>query len=301
MADVHDLNQQFGIRGIAEVVEGEGGLACVKIATQIARGEVYLHGAQVTSWVPEAYADVLFLSWKSRWEQGKAIRGGVPICFPWFGNKADDPKAPAHGFARTRSWNLESIAQSEDAVQVVMSIESDRATKMLWPHEFHALYTITFGTDLKLELQVTNKGETGFTFEEALHTYYKVGNVVQAKVAGLDGVHYLDKTDGNREKQIHDDISISSETDRVFLNTAHDVEIRDNSLRRRTVVSKQHSSSTVVWNPWVEKSRSLSDLADDEWEQFVCVEAGNVGDSAVRLGPGQEHRITAVTNVGPLT
>ena len=301
MADVHDLNQQFGIRGIAEVVEGEGGLACVRVSTPTARGEIYLHGAQVTSWVPAKLEEALFLSRKSRWEQGKAIRGGVPICFPWFGNKANDPKAPAHGFARTRPWKLESVAQDDDAIQLVMSLESNTETRMRWSHDFRALYTVTFGTDLKLELQVTNSGKTEFAFEEALHTYYKVGKVQQVKVAGLEGIHYLDKTDGNREKQAHDDISISSETDRVFLNTAHDVEIRDHSLGRRTVVSKQRSSNTVVWNPWIEKSRSLSDLADDEWEQFVCVEAGNVGESAVRLTPGKKHRITAVTNVEPLT
>ena len=147
---------------------------------------MYLHGAHVTSWKPAAAADeeVLFLSSQSRWEHGHAIRGGVPICFPWFGDKADDPKAPAHGFVRTKAWQLESIAQAGDGVTVSMFTESDEDTKRWWPAEFRLDYRVTFASELKLELVVTNTGNTSLRFEEALHAYHRVGNIVKTEWEG---------------------------------------------------------------------------------------------------------------------
>ena len=140
-----EVNQRHRIPGIAEVVTGNGGLAKVRITSRAATGEIYLHGAHVTSWSPEEAEEALFLSSASKWEDGKAIRGGVPICFPWFGDKADDPSAPAHGFVRTKPWSLESIASAADAVTVSMSTVSDETTKHWWPADFRAVYRASFG------------------------------------------------------------------------------------------------------------------------------------------------------------
>jgi glucose-6-phosphate 1-epimerase len=290
-------DRRFEIPNIAQVVEGNGGLPKVRITSPEGGGEIYLHGAHVTSWKPVGHEEVLFVSSKSRWEQGRAIRGGIPICFPWFGGKADDPEAPAHGFVRTKAWQLESIAQAGGGITVSMVTESDEGTREWWPAEFRLNYRATFGSVLGLELVMTNTGTMPLRFEEALHAYYRVENAEKARVQGLDAVHYFDKTDSNREKAQDGEIAIASETDRVYRNTSGPIEIVDPGLRRRVLVSKENSHTTVVWNPWVEKARSLSDLGDGEWRKMICVEVCNTAAFAVDLGPGQEHTMKALVGV----
>ena len=289
--------RQFEIPDIAQVVEGKGGLPKVRITTPNVIGEIYLHGAHVTSWKPSGAEEMLFLSSQSRREDGRAIRGGIPICFPWFGGKADDPKAPAHGFARTKSWRLEAISRAGNAVTVSMCTESDEATARWWPADYRVVYRATFGRELGLELVVLNTGRTSLRFEEALHTYHRVGNIHEARLRGLDGVHYLDKTDFNRRKLQQGDIAIASETDRVYLDTRDVIGLNDPVLRRATRVMKDNSRTTVIWNPWVEKARELSDLNDNEWPQMLCIETSNVSDFAVDLAPGQEHAMKARVSV----
>ena len=294
LAAIAELDRRFRIPGSARVLEGNGGLAKVAINTRETTGEMYLHGAHVTSWQPRGAEEVLFVSAKSRWEDGRAIRGGVPICFPWFADKADDPGAPAHGFVRTKAWQLESIVEAGNAVTVSMSTESDDNTKRLWPAKFKLLFRATFGSQLNLELVVNNAGTTPLRFEEALHAYFRVGHIEKAQVQGLNAVRYLDKTDSNRKKTQQGSIGIASETDRVYLDTDGPIVLEDLALRRRIHVAKGNSFTTVVWNPWAEKAKALSDFGDDEWMQMVCIETSNV---AVKLFPGQEHRMKAIGRV----
>ena len=281
----------------ASVVKGNGGLQAVRVSCPEAAGEMYLHGAHITSWKPAGRGEVLFLSSRSRWEDGYAIRGGVPICFPWFGGKADDPQAPAHGFVRTKSWQLESIAPVEDGISVSMFTESDEKSKRWWPADFHLAYRVTFAAELILDLVVTNTGRTPLRFEEALHTYHRVENILKTRVAGLDMVQYIDKTDSNHRKIQNGEIAIVSETDRVYLNTSDPIEMEDPELRRRTRVAKENSRTTVIWNPWVQKARSMSDFEDNEWIQMICIETSNVADYAVDLAPGRQHSMKAIVRV----
>lgn len=299
-AAIPELDRRFEIPRVAQVVEGNGGLAKVRITSAEATGEIYLHGAHVTSWKPAGGEEVLFLSSQSRWEDGRAIRGGVPICFPWFGDKANDLKAPAHGFVRTMAWQLESIAQVGSAVTVSMFTESNEGTKKWWPAEFRLVHHATFGSEMSLELVVTNTGRTSLRFEEALHAYHRVGSIEKARVRGLDTVDYLDKTDSNRRKHQDGEIAVVSETDRVYLNTSDPIELEDPVLHRSTRVTKENSHTTVVWNPWVQKAHSLSDLADDEWRQMICIETSNVADFAVDLAPGEQHKMKALVRVTEL-
>ena len=297
MGRIDELNQKLGIPGIAEVVSGNGGLPKVQIASAAATGEIYLHGAQVTSFRPRGADDVFFLSSASLWQDGKAIRGGVPISFPWFADKAGDPTAPAHGFVRTRSWSLDSIATDENRITVAMSSASDESTKSWWPGDFRAIYRASFSTTLELELEVHNTGSASMRFEEALHAYFKVGEVRSARISGLDAVRYLDKTDHYREKIQQGDLEIASETDLVYLDTQTPVDLSDPGLDRRIHVAKQNSRTTVIWNPWTEKARALSDLGTGEWTQLVCIEASNVLASAVEVVPGDLHRMQAAISV----
>ena len=181
-----------------------------------------------------------------------------------------------------------------------MFTESNEDTKRWWPAEFRLVHRATFGSELTLELVVTNTGRTSLRFEEALHAYHRVGNIEKTRVWGLDTVHYLDKTDSNRQKMQQGEIVIVSETDRVYLNTRDAIELTDPVLRRRTRVTKENSRTTVVWNPWVKKAHALSDLADDEWMQMICIESSNVSDFAVDLAPGRQHIMKALVRVADL-
>lgn len=290
VARIQALNDSFGIAGIAQVEPGNGGLPKLQISAASASGEIYLHGAQLTAWRPAGTDEVLFVSARSRWEDGKAIRGGIPVCFPWFRGKADDPKAPTHGFVRTREWQLDSVSHGkDDSVTVQLSTGSDDETRRWWPVDFKAEYRLTIGRELKLEFAVSNTGSSAFQFEEALHTYFRVGDVRRSTVHGLDQVAYLDNRDGNRLKTQTGELKIASQTDNAYLNAAGPVEIIDPELGRRLRTGKEHSESTIVWNPWSDGASALADLGDDEWHQMLCVEGGNIMSSAVRLAPGEKH------------
>ncbi len=181
-----------------------------------------------------------------------------------------------------------------------MFTESDADTKKWWPVDFRLVHRATFGAQLILELALTNTGATALRFEEALHAYFRVGQIDKARVQGLNGVQYLDKTDSNRKKTQQGLIEIVSETDRVYLNTAGPIELEDHSLGRRVAITKEHSLNTVVWNPWIDKAKAMADLGDAEWMQMICIEVSNVADCAVELAPGQQHAMCAIIRVAGL-
>jgi glucose-6-phosphate 1-epimerase len=294
---VAELDRQQGIPGVAKVSEGSGGLTRVQISSAFGNGEVYLHGAHVTSWRPAGHDEVLFISTKCRWEEGQAIRGGIPICFPWFRAKADDPQAPAHGFVRTRTWELESIVENKNGITVTMFTQSDEHSRKWWPGEFRLVHRVTFGPELRLELMCTNTGTTPFRFEEALHTYNRIADIQNVQLQGLDGVSYLDNTDSNKQKTQRGDVTIASTTDRAYRNTQAEVDLLDGNKKRRIRLRKEQSIDTVVWNPWSEGAARIRDLADGEWRQFLCVEGSNIMDAAIHLAAGQQHAMAAVLTV----
>jgi glucose-6-phosphate 1-epimerase len=295
-----ELDRRLGIPGVARVSEGNGALPRVQVAGSLGEGEVYVHGAHVTSWKPAGQDEVLFVSAKSSWEEGRAIRGGIPICFPWFRAKADDSRAPAHGFVRTKMWQIESVVEDASGVTVSMFTGSDEQTQRWWPAEFRLVHRVTFGSELRMELICTNTGTMPLRFEEALHTYNRVGDIQEARVQGLDGVSFLDNTESNKKSVQHGDVAIACQTDSAYLNTQNQVDLVDLGLKRRIRLRKEHSLNIVVWNPWNEGAARLQDLGDREWKQFLCVEASNILDAAVNLEPGQQHRMAAVLTVEKL-
>ena len=287
-----ELDRRFGIAGLAQVLADEAGLPKVCVTTPQCSGEMHLHGAQVTSWKPAGAEEVIFLSSHARWEEGKAIRGGIPICFPWFRAKPDNPHAPAHGFVRTRMWRLESIEHIEDAITVSMSTESDSDSQRWWAAGFRLLQRVIFGSELKLEFTVGNTGASPFRFEEALHAYFRVGDVGRVSIGGLDGVAYLDNTNSNIKKWQRGDVVLSSLTDSAYINTQNPLRLLDPVLNRRIHITKQNSLTTVIWNPWAAGARALPDLGEDEWQQMVCAEASNILEDAVELKPTADHTMT---------
>ncbi len=236
------------------------------------------------------------MSGKSHFAADKPIRGGVPICFPWFGPKKDNATAPAHGFARLKQWGVESTKKTDDGgVQIVLSLSSDDSSRALWPNDFQARYTVSFGEQLRLSLEVRNTGRQPFVFEEALHTYLSVGDIRQVHVEGLSGIDYIDKVQGGR-RMSHgaDPVNFVGETDRIYLKT-HSTCIAHDSVGGRSIsVAKHGSDTTVVWNPWIAKAKAMADFGDDEWPTMLCIETCNVADFAVTLPAGASHTMEAI-------
>jgi len=287
-----EMNEQHGVYGAARVEAGNGGLPRMSIETKLCRAEVYLYGAQVTSWKPAGGDEVIFVSGKSHWERGKAIRGGIPVCFPWFRAKPDDPNAPMHGFVRTKEWKVDSTRrEADDSFSLLLSTQDDEESRRWWPHKFRLEYLIKMGKRLELELKMENRGSSTLHFQEALHTYFKVGDARQARVRGLDGMRYLDNRDDNKEKVQQGDVVLSKMTDNAYLDATGKVEILDAGLGRRLVTEKSGSVSTIVWNPWSDGAAKLADFGDDEWRGMLCVEGGNVLGQAVDLRGSGTHNM----------
>ena len=289
------LNERFAIPGAVRFEAGSGGLIRAVVTVPAAEGHVYLHGAHVTHHRPARQHPLLFLSSRSQFVAGKAIRGGVPVIFPWFGARAGNPRAPDHGFARTTEWAVESVERSGDgSVAVTLGLEPNDSTRETWPQDFRIRHRVVLGADLEMALEVENRSREPLTFEEALHTYLLVGDVRQASVTGLEAT-YIDKTDGMRRKTVAaEPLRLSATTDRVFLDTPATCTVSDPALARRLVVEKSGSATTVVWNPWSEKARTMADMGPDEWRSMLCVEAANAADNALRLAGGERHTMAVV-------
>lgn len=280
---------------------GTAGLPRLCVSSAAAQAQVYLHGAHVTSWTPSGQAPVLWLSSASGYARGKAIRGGVPICFPWFAGHATDAQAPAHGFARLVDWTLVDAADDGDDVQLAFRLSDSAETRSsAWPHRFQATYRVTVGNALSLSLDVMNTGDEEVAFEEALHTYYAVDDVRSVSVTGLEGAPYVDRLrPDQRLRQTPEPVRFEGETDRIYDTQAATV-IEDPGSGRAVRTTTAGSASTVVWNPWDDKARTMADVGEGEWTGMCCVETGNVRDASVRLTPAESHTMTATITVTPL-
>lgn len=253
---------------------------------------VFLHGAHVASFRTAEHGELSWLSQRAVFAPDKAIRGGIPICFPWFGGHPSDSRLPAHGFARTRTFQLVSAEVSGDNVTAELLLESDEQTLTIFPYAFAARMRISVGRELSVAFEVENTGTSAFDYEAALHTYLGVGDAREVEIHGLAGATYTDKVSGEQSLLQGDEpLRLTAETDRVYDSDAR-VTVLDGA--RRLIVDKTRSSTTIVWNPWLEKARRLVDFGDDEWLHMLCVEAANTGAHRVHLPPGARHIITTI-------
>jgi glucose-6-phosphate 1-epimerase len=290
-----ELDEQFGIAGALRFEDTPGGLARAVISTGLAQAEVWPQGAHVARWTPKGQRPVLFVSSRSLFAPGKAIRGGVPIIFPWFGAREGGKPGPAHGFARVTLWTIEGTRQHGDgAVEIRLALEPGDAARGYGYDRFQLRFRVRAGATLDMELETRNDAPQPLTCEEALHSYFAVADIHQTSVSGLEGTTLIDKTDHfTRKLQPREPVRPAKETDQVHLNTTATCVVEDAVWKRRIVVEKTGSNSTVVWNPWTEKTAGMADMAPDEWQRMICVETANAADNAVTLLAGETHRMTA--------
>lgn len=295
------LNRNFAIKDKLHFVEGAGGLLIAEVTTQYGAATIALQGAHVMTFTPAGEQPLIWLSKFAKFGRGKSIRGGVPVCWPWFGPHVSDPKLPGHGYARTVDWRLIQVQSlSDDRVRLEFELEESSATRAQWPHPTPVRNIITVGRALEVELVTTNAGNTPVTIGDAFHTYFTVGDVRQVSIHGLEGCDFLDKVDGGQRKTQSGPVTIGQEVDRIYLNTGNSCEIRDSSMHRRIKISSSGSRSTVVWNPWIEKANKMGDFGPDGYLGMLCVETANAAEDVVQLAPGQVHRLVARYEVAPL-
>jgi len=299
--DLQSLNETFAITQQVAFKAGPGGLTIAEVRNRYATATVSLHGAHVLGFQPHGHSPLLWVSQRSLYQPGKAIRGGIPICWPWFGPHPTDASKPAHGFARTSMWGvLATAALADGATQLRLRLRDSDATDDLWPHSFDLRAVITVGPQLRVELIARNYGDAPYTCGGALHSYFGVSDIGAIAIQGLDGCAYLDKVDGGQRKLQAGPITIDAEVDRVYLNTTETCTIEDPGLHRRISVAKAGSRTTVIWNPWIEKARRLADFGDEEYHGMVCVETANAEGDSVTVAPGGEHQLAAIIGVESL-
>jgi glucose-6-phosphate 1-epimerase len=277
--------KNFEIPGSVKIVSGSGGLSKVVVTTKSSTAEIYLHGAHVTHFQKIGEPPLIFMSAKSHFAPDKAIRGGVPICFPWFGNRAGDG---SHGFARATEWQLVKTSAMENSATIRFALPKI-AGREAW-NNLRTEFVVTISDTLTMELIAANEScDETIEFENCLHAYFQVGDISAVSIDGLRGAHYLDNAaGGNGELKTQNEslLRIAKETNRLYLDTTSAVEIRDENLGRVIRVEKAGSNSTVVWNPWT--TQKLPDDFDPaEHKHMVCVESGNVKQNKISLAPGK--------------
>jgi glucose-6-phosphate 1-epimerase len=294
------LNRRFGIPGQVSFKPGPGGMDAVEVSNAEASATILLQGAHLIAWTPKGEAPVIWTSPEAKFAPGKSVRGGVPVCWPWFGPHATRPDFPAHGFARTVMWEPIGVEALPEGTWLAFRLVANEATRAMWPHPTELVLQMVVGRTLDMDLATWNRGDTPVTIGDALHTYFAVGDVRFIKIHGLHMVEYLDKVDGNTRKTQLGPVIIRGEVDRIYLNTPDACVIEDPKLARRIRIVKENSRSTVVWNPWIEKAAKLGDLGPEGHLHMVCVESANAAEDVVTLAPGAEHHLWVRYSVEPI-
>ncbi|BBH48734.1 D-hexose-6-phosphate mutarotase [Pseudomonas sp. KU43P] len=281
--------------------EQHGELNCWRISSDRAELLIAQQGAQILSYQRVGEPPLLWLSDQAIFRQGKSVRAGVPVCWPWFGNLQRNPQsvqamyqgeqAPAHGLARTRDWQLLGIEEAGSALRIAFGLPEAQGNLPGWPHDVELKLLVVLGDELELSLSSRNMGNTPVTISQALHSYFAVSDVRQARVEGIEGLAYIETLADWEQRQQQGALNFAGETDRIYLNTPSTLSIVDPHWSRRITLTSSGSRSAVIWNPWTERAKELADMADDGWQRMLCIETANVWDDVVELRPGASHAL----------
>jgi len=293
MNHLETLNSRFAIAEQLRFNLAGDGLVVAEIANAHASATICLQGGHVMTWKPAAASEpVVWLSRLAKLAPGKSIRGGAPVCWPWFGAHATEAGFPGHGYARTVPWEVSATRTLADgSTEIALTLVESDATRAMWAHPSKAEILVTVGKTLKIALTTRNLGDADFVIGEALHTYLQIGDIAETRVLGLEGCEYMDKADGGGRKQQQGAITFNGETDRVYVSTEAECVIEDSRLQRRIRVAKSGSRSTVVWTPWTEKADKMGDFGPDGWRAMVCVESANALENVVTVKAGASHTL----------
>ncbi len=295
MSTAQQLNEQFGIKDQLRFRDDASGLVIAEIRNDQATASLCLQGAHLMTWQPKSQElPVVWLSRDAKLVAGKSIRGGAPVCWPWFGAHATESGFPGHGFARTVPWQVTaSGSEAGGETRLTLRLVASTKTKAQWTHSCNLDLTVIVGETLRMELSTENTGAEDFVIGEALHTYFQISDIGAVSVTGLEDCDYWDKVGGSTMRNQDGAITFDGETDRVYINTSSECVIHDDKLKRRIHIAKSGSQSTVVWTPWVEKANKMGDMGQpDGWREMVCVESVNAIENVVNVASGSQHTVS---------
>lgn len=292
--NIEKLNADYGIADKVKFVEGQGNFPLIKISNEYAEATISVYAGQVLSFKPIGQTEMMFVSSQAYYQTGKAIKGGTPICWPWFGPDPEGKGRASHGFVRDRLWQVRDVVSTQDgATQVTMGLVDNSETRAIWNYSFDFSVMITIGKVLKITLVTRNTGSESFSITQALHTYFKIGDINQVTVLGLENKAYIDKVDRGQQKTQSGAITFSGECDRIYLDVPAQLAIDDRALNRQITVTATNSKTAIVWNPGADISAKMVDLGDRDYENFVCVETANAADEVITVLAGAQYQIAA--------
>ncbi|MEZ8690310.1 D-hexose-6-phosphate mutarotase [Vibrio splendidus] len=273
------------------IVEYEG-VKLVRVIHDKANAAISLFGGHVVSFQPQGQQDLIWMSQQAKFDGKTALRGGIPVCWPWFGRIA----APAHGFARSSEWQLVEHRESEAGVIVSLGLKPNEETLAVWPHQFDARLNVEIGDQLKVTLDVKNTDSQPWTFSGALHTYLNVGDIHNTTTTGM-GAEYIDSLQGGKICKGGSELVLTDTIDRVYTQPEAQIFVADKNLERTLTVENHGHNSAVLWNPWAEGATAMGDMQDDGYLTMMCVESTLHAPSleaGKTLQPGESHQLITV-------
>jgi len=298
------LNNKFSTGPQIIVINGKNDIPYIEVKTRDAYALISLYGGQLLSYKFNGCDDLLFLSEIANYSEGKAIKGGIPVCWPWFGADPENKGRQSHGFARNKMWELRSTENISDTkCKVTMGLKENNETLKLWPHSFDLEIEMAFGDSMDVLLRTTNTGDESFEITQALHTYFSVGDISKVSLQGLDKKNYLDKAKintGEEQKYQSGDVEFAQEVDSIYQDVPKDLRLLDLHKQREIKISSFGNKTAVVWNPAAKLSQQMSDIYDDDYKKFVCVETANAADNVIEVKPGESFELSVSYKVSGL-
>ncbi|WP_343351776.1 D-hexose-6-phosphate mutarotase [Pseudomonas sediminis] len=284
-------------------------LVCWRIRAAGSELLVAQQGAQILSY-QQGEQPLIWLSPDAAYQRGQSVRGGVPVCWPWFGDLRRNPQAvqahyhleqaPAHGLVRALDWELLGIDEEDDAVTLRFAYDTRTQPLEGWPRDVGLTFVVRLADDLGMSLETHNRGTEPLTLSQALHSYFAVSDVRQVSVEGLQGCRYIDTLQDWQELRQQEALVFDAETDRIYFDTAARLSIVDPGWGRRIHLDARGSRSAVLWNPWVDKAKRLSQFPDGAWQNMLCIETANVLEDIVQLKADERHRLELRLSSEPL-
>jgi glucose-6-phosphate 1-epimerase len=298
--DISQLNSDFGIAKQLEFINGDGDFPLIRISNRSADALISIYAAQVLSFQPvDESTDLLFLSPQSVYTEGQAIRGGIPVCWPWFGENTEGLQRVKHGFVRNHFWQVLETSSSDCETTVHLIFKENFRQEKNWQQPFSLVLKIIVGTTLQLNLTTYNTGNQAFTITQAFHSYFQVGDIHHVQILGLADCAYIDKLDSSNSKAQNGALVVNQEIDRIYAHPENQLLILDTKLNRGIQITANNTKTAVVWNPWVETTQKLPDLADNAYKSFVCVEVGNIAFDDIQVLPDTCHHLHANFEILP--
>ncbi len=303
MTDLNALTKKFAIEDQLSFSKGDNGFTMIEINNQFASARISTYGGQILSFKPHDEAeDLLYLSEQAVYRDGEAIRGGTPVCWPWFGDDTSGFGLPSHGFARNQPWQIvETKALTDGSTSITLLLSDTDESRSVWPYQFDLYIDFVVGKKLTLNSTTRNTGKKAFSFTQALHTYFKISDIENVYVTGLANKYYLDKLDEFNLKIQEGNIVVDKEIDRIYQAAPYMVYLVDSGLNRKVAISSAGGHTTVVWNPWAENVVSIKDLGKNSYRQFICIETVNAANDIVVLNPNEQHTLSAVYGIESLS